>query len=433
MSIPESQKLTPRRVIVQLGRKCNLSCAHCYLGENQDVAMSEEVMDAFLDNCHYLEEITLFGGEPALFTHQAQMLLQKLKERKMPLNYISVNTNGVMCSEALVKVFNDFVDYSTFSSEAVFIISWDRWHEQSLMEKFPRTDIEANLKWYQERLHTENVNIENEPDVELIKEGRAQKLLYNPGCYHLINIGTPGPGKKNFEDLKHLKEVCAGPANLCGHGCVHNCVSCDLHLTARGDLLLGQNASYERQDQGYYRICNVLEQSVFDGLLDLKIAKSEYEATWNPLKKLKIKSNIANTSIGLIPPAKFIELVTDEFFIASDFCAVGDYERAERLLIDISDRFDYYRDKIEEAQGEAGWKKFTETEDFHKLCGAWGALKVVKEDFNKLKTSGEKRFLEHFERAEDVECLESSRFHEKARDALTWEFCTLKKVKNPET
>ena len=109
MNIVESQKITPRRVVVQLGRQCNLSCSCCYLGESQDVVMSEEVMDAFLDNVHYVEELMLFGGEPSLYVEQAELFLQKLKERKMPLNYISVNTNGILRSEKFAKVFNDYI------------------------------------------------------------------------------------------------------------------------------------------------------------------------------------------------------------------------------------------------------------------------------------------------------------------------------------
>lgn len=109
MNIVESQKITPRQVVVQLGRQCNLSCSCCYLGKSQDVVMSEEVMDAFLDNVHYVEELMLFGGEPSLYVEQAELFLQKLKERKMPLNYISVNTNGILRSEKFAKVFNDYI------------------------------------------------------------------------------------------------------------------------------------------------------------------------------------------------------------------------------------------------------------------------------------------------------------------------------------
>lgn len=429
MSIPEEQKVTPRRLVLQLGRQCNLSCPCCYLGKSQDLAMSEEVMDAFLDNCHYVEEVMLFGGEPSLYVEQAELFLQKLKERKMPLNYVSVNTNGAVRSEAFAKVFNYYISYSKFSSEAVLIISWDRWHEQSLMEKFPGTNIEDNLKWYRERLHTMNVTIEDEPDVELISEGRAEKLLCNSDRYHLINIGTPGPGKKNFEDLKYFKEVCAGPDNLCGHGCVHNCISSTLYLSAKGDVLLGQNVSHNHQDQGYYRICNVLEQSIFDGLMDLRIAEAEYNSTINPVKRIAMKSDIAAEDTNLLKPEKFVQQITDELFATSKLTYAGDYEKAGRLLEDVKDRFNYYLSKIQERLGPEGWKEFQNSEENHKLLGCFGGYKATLKDFNKLKASGERRFLEHFESESTIPDLES----EAARRELVWQFCTLKKSMNPET
>lgn len=426
----ESQKVTLRRVVLQLGRQCNLSCSCCYLGESQDIAMSEEVMDAFLDSCHYVEEVMLFGGEPSLYVEQAELFLQKMKERRMPLNYVSVNTNGAVRSERFVEVFNDYIDYSTFSSQAVFIVSWDRWHEQSLMKKFPGTDIGYNLAWYQERLHTTNVEIEDEPDVELISEGRDKELLLcNSDRYHLINIGTPGPGKKNFEDLKYFKEVCAGPDNLCGHGCVHNCISSTLYLSAKGDVLLGKNVSYSHQDQGYYRICNVLEQSIFGGLMDLRIAEAEYNSTINPVKRIAMKSDIAAEDTNLLKPEKFVQQITDELFATSKLTYAGDYEKAGRLLEDVKDRFNYYLSEIQERLGPEGWKKFQDSEENHKLLGCFGGYKATLEDFNKLKASGERRFLEHFESEESISYLES----EAARRELVWQFCTLRKFMNLET
>lgn len=430
MSIPEEQKVTPRRLVLQLGRQCDLSCACCYLGESQDIAMSEEVMDAFLDNVHYVEEVMLFGGEPSLYVKQAELFLQKMKERRMPLNYVSVNTNGAVRSERFVEVFNDYISYSKFSSEAVFVISWDRWHEQSLLGKFPGTNIGDILRWYQERLHTINVEIEDEPDVELISEGRAKELLLcNSDRYHLINIGTPGPGKKNFEDLKYFKEVCAGPDNLCGHGCVHNCISSTLYLSAKGDVLLGKNVSYNHQDQGYYRICNVLEQSIFGGLMDLRIAEAEYNSTINPVKRIAMKSDIAAEDTNLLKPEKFVQQITDELFATSKLTYAGDYEKAGRLLEDVKDRFNYYLSKIQERLGPEGWKEFQDSEENHKLLGCFGGYKATLEDFNKLKASGERRFLEHFESEESISYLES----EAARRTLVWQFCTLRKFMNPET
>lgn len=428
MSLPEPQKITPRQVVVQLGRRCNLSCSCCYLGESQDVVMSEEVMDAFLGSVHYVEELMLFGGEPSLYVKQAELFLKKLKERKMPLNYVSVNTNGAVRSEKFAKVVNDYIDYSTFSSESVFIISWDRWHEQSLMKKFPGTDIEANLEWYRQRIHTKNVTIEDEPDVELISEGRAKELLKDTKN-HMINIGVPNHGKLNFAALKSFKEVCAGPDNLCGHGCVHNCISSTLYLSARGDVLLGQNVSYDHQDQGYYKICNVLEQSIFDGLLDLKILEFDYKTTIVPSRRLAIKSDIAKEATNLLKPDDFAAQITNELFAASNLSYVGDYEKAERLLHDAKDRFDYYLSDIQKRMGSEEWKKFLDSEEGHRLLGCFGGYKATLEDFNKLKASGERRFLEHFKSEESISYLES----EEARRELVWQFCTLKEHKNPET
>lgn len=155
-------------------------------------------------------------------------------------------------------------------------------------------------------------------------------------------------------------------------------------------MLLGRNVSYDHQDQGYYRICNVLEQSIFDGLLDLKILEFDYKTTIIPSRRLDIKSDIAKEASNLLEPDDFIQQIIDELFAASNLSYVGDFEKAERLLHDAKDRFDYYLSEIQGRLRPEEWKKFLDSEESHRLLGCFGAYEATLEDFNKLKTSGKK-------------------------------------------
>ena len=86
---------------------------------------------------------------------------------------------------------------------------------------------------------------------------------------------------------------------------------------------------------------------------------------------------------------------------------MGYFQKAERLLVDVIDRFSYYLSEIQERLGPEGWKEFQDSEENHKLLGCFGGYKATLEDFKALKALGERRFLEYFESEGTIPDLES--------------------------
>ena len=60
-------------------------------GKSQDVAMSDEVMDALLDNVYFIDEFNFSGGEPLLYVERMETLIKKVQRKeKVKVSYITV-------------------------------------------------------------------------------------------------------------------------------------------------------------------------------------------------------------------------------------------------------------------------------------------------------------------------------------------------------
>lgn len=123
------EKVSLRHIYLEIGRMCNLKCIHCCKGEPEDAKMSDKVMDALLDNVHFIDEITITGGEPMLYTERIETLLDKCKKRNIKVNYFNVITNCTIKSEKFVRVFNAWHDYCTFGNDNELTISTDKYHK----------------------------------------------------------------------------------------------------------------------------------------------------------------------------------------------------------------------------------------------------------------------------------------------------------------
>ncbi len=102
---------TPVAVTLELTRRCNLRCAHCYLGDQaghhrqKDRELSSEAVKAALSEwveagCLYL---TITGGEPVLRTDFAE-IYRHARELGM---VVTVFSNGTLVEDSVVGLFRE--------------------------------------------------------------------------------------------------------------------------------------------------------------------------------------------------------------------------------------------------------------------------------------------------------------------------------------
>ena len=249
---------------------CNLKCEHCCKGESENVAMSDEVMDALLDNVYFIDEISVSGGEPIMYTERIRTLLDKCKDRNIKVNYFNVITNCTIRSDEFVSVFNDWIDYCTFGNENIVTISTDKFHKEYINNHLKNVDIESNIQWYRERLKPCNIMINNnnkylDYNLEIFDEGRVNNWTESQKKEYTVvkKINT----RKNNGMKLGFKEKCCGDENICKYGCVYNCIRDHLYLNVYGQLFPDTFTSFE--SQMLYKdicICNILDESIYDAV-----------------------------------------------------------------------------------------------------------------------------------------------------------------------
>ncbi len=103
--------------------RCNLNCRHCYINPLQhgsktlDIATIQSWLDAFLPDSRPVNVIFL-GGEPTLHPNLSQAILHA---RKKGCDSVTVDTNGYLFNDFLLKVTPEIVDYISFSLDGASV------------------------------------------------------------------------------------------------------------------------------------------------------------------------------------------------------------------------------------------------------------------------------------------------------------------------
>ena len=121
------EKLKLRRVELEITRRCNLYCEHCYCGDAQPVDMPFEVFDRLLDQAE-INKLRLIGGEPLLDLPFLVHIADELQKRDETIGSIGLTTNGTIFSKEHVEVLNKINKRCTNPKESRIYISTDRFH-----------------------------------------------------------------------------------------------------------------------------------------------------------------------------------------------------------------------------------------------------------------------------------------------------------------
>lgn len=92
-------KLNVSNLVLEVTRRCNMSCAHCMRGDAQCKDMTPEVVDKTLQNIEQIGNITFTGGEPTLNVDILNYTLKVVKERRIPVESFYIVTNGKVVAE----------------------------------------------------------------------------------------------------------------------------------------------------------------------------------------------------------------------------------------------------------------------------------------------------------------------------------------------
>lgn len=164
-------------VAIEVTRRCNMKCAHCLRGDAQNMDITHEIIDKFLDGfgpgaC--IGSLLFTGGEITLNLDAIRYTLQAVKERKISVMSFYMVTNGKEISliDELVRVAIDWYVYADDNELTGLTLSHDPFHEK--LENWGEIKRTLSALSF---FSSEDKDMYKQSDIILTDEGRAKNLV----------------------------------------------------------------------------------------------------------------------------------------------------------------------------------------------------------------------------------------------------------------
>lgn len=238
------QKMCFDYLVIEITRRCNLSCAHCLRGDPQELDISNEIIDNLLEQTEKIYGLFLSGGEPTLNLETMRYILERLQASKIPLYSVELFTNGVIHSAELVSILKDYAKYIKRWLSPYKNITDHVWLGVSVDPYHVGYNPQLAIDYYSREL-ADIARVRAEINGNLpIKRGRARTMpgaSERPTLFSIPHqIHTYMPGKPcGCKYAAKWRDAQVGQKVIC----------CGLYLTAKGDIEL-----FNAYDTGEYEI-----------------------------------------------------------------------------------------------------------------------------------------------------------------------------------
>jgi hypothetical protein len=203
-------------LILEVTRRCNMTCEHCLRGCKENVDMSKETVDTLLDSTEGIGSLTFTGGEPILNAKLIIYIIDEIMSRSIDVNSFYLVTNaGVFNKELFFKLI-EFYHYVEEKEYSFVSVSFDNYHkgaDEKYIQWWESLSFYANDKDQRENFGFNN---------SLISEGYA--LEYG--------IGNRGLNLSDEMEVEYL-----------------NYFSGDFYVNAKGEITNNCDMSYETQEE----------------------------------------------------------------------------------------------------------------------------------------------------------------------------------------
>ena len=212
-------------VIIEVTRRCNMECAHCLRGCQQNKDISIAHIDELLSRVDYINSITFTGGEPSLNVKAIEYTLEQCKDRGIEVGSFYIATNGKIIDESFIIACLKWYAYCYEKGMCSVNVSNDGWHAE---EGNYNTELLDGLSFFSRKHSEESVYYYQ----SAINEGNAYEN--GIGARENTDYGFKIDDELFFEG--------------------------DVYLNVNGDIISGCDWSYESQEE--HKVCHVSELSL---------------------------------------------------------------------------------------------------------------------------------------------------------------------------
>jgi organic radical activating enzyme len=274
--------------MIELTRRCNMTCPHCCKGEAENIDIQYEYIDALLDQSETIEDLYFFGGEPLLNIEAMEYTLDGIMSRNIRLQTLEISTNGYIYSEKMITLLKRYKEYirrckrdmlknnDNKLDDVDFSFSLDKFHQHKDVCK-------KNYELYKSRLEgIAEVSFKKHANLPF-NIGKAKNLdckkLDGEPVYIAAGLMRIGICSKEFS-LNECDVECADIVKL--DYPEQRIVCCGLCLNAKGYLNteIGSSLPYADIDNSsLYTICHVLNSNIWESIVS-------YNKYRNPCKEI---------------------------------------------------------------------------------------------------------------------------------------------------
>ena len=200
---------------IELTRRCNLKCAHCFYGDAQDIDMSQETLEQIIQTFSNIEWLVAGGGEPFLKLNGVKLLIQNVLSNKITVNNFFIATNGC-CDNIDNDEIIDLLLHLQNCSNMNFYLKLSN----TIYHREAKSALEETLyQSFKSKLNKYGIKyIEMEEDTEFINEGKAKENGIKPLSEYQGNFDDPNEMAACGIRDKIFKITCEGNVIAgCGH------------------------------------------------------------------------------------------------------------------------------------------------------------------------------------------------------------------------
>lgn len=253
-------------LMLEVTRKCNLTCSHCMRGNPQNLDMSDEILNKIFSQVEQIYHLSLTGGEPFLAPHVVEKMVDIIIEKKIRLGRCTTVDNGTILNDLgirCIKALNRLADY-------IYNYVWNDETRNDPKEPppvsisisnsiFHKNDIQKAIGFY-ESYANQHVKVDDQGEWETGFKDKQGNVLKNKDIKSSGWIKKEGRAKENnIKNSKYMAGTYLVELVMDEDGNTI-CVDTGIQVCANGNVVVEEPLSFETMDK--INMGNVLKEPI---------------------------------------------------------------------------------------------------------------------------------------------------------------------------